>query len=71
MTVFAGFLGPAEVAVWGIFGTIWDAVNLLVDGIADASEVRVAFLLGSDQPKRARLSACMFLLSYSVPSILI
>lgn len=57
LTIFASFLGPAEVAAWGIFGTIWDAVNQLVDGIADASEVRCAFLLGSNQPKRARLSA--------------
>lgn len=62
LTIFAGFLGPAEVATWGIFGTIWDAVTLLVDGIADASEVRVAFLLGSDQPERARLSACTYYL---------
>lgn len=44
-------------AAWGIFGTIWDAVNELIDGIADASEIRCAFLLGSDQPERARLSA--------------
>lgn len=46
-----------SVAAWGIFGTIWDAVNELVDGIADASEVRCAFLLGSGEPKKARLSA--------------
>lgn len=57
LTIFASFLGPAEVAAWGILGTIWDAINRLVDGIADASEVRSAFLLGSDQPERARLSA--------------
>lgn len=57
LTIFASFLGPAEVAAWGILGTIWDAINRLVDGIADASEVRCAFLLGSDQPERARLSA--------------
>jgi len=57
LTIFASFLGPAEVAAWGILGTIWDAINELVDGIADASEVRCAFLLGSDQPERARLSA--------------
>lgn len=54
------------VAAWGIFGILWDAINELVDGIADASEIRCAFLLGSGQPERARLSAykslmiCMF-----------
>lgn len=57
LTLFASFLGPAEVAAWGIFGTIWDAVNMLIDGIADASEVRCAFLLGCDKPVKARLSA--------------
>ena len=46
-----------EVAAWGIFGSIWDAINALVDSIADASEVRCAFLLGSGFPERARLSA--------------
>jgi len=29
----------------------------LIDGFADASEVRCAFLLGSGQPDRAKLSA--------------
>ncbi|CAB9520947.1 Mate efflux family protein [Seminavis robusta] len=57
LTFFASYLGPAEVVAWGIFGTIWDSVTLLVDSLADASEIRCAFLLGSGQPDRARLSA--------------
>lgn len=57
LTIFASFLGPAEVAAWSILGVLWDAVNELIDGISDASEVRCAFLLGNNQPERARYSA--------------
>ena len=50
--------GPAEVAVWGILETIWSGFHELIDGFADAGEVRCAFLLGSGHPERAKLSAC-------------
>jgi MatE len=63
------------VAAWGIFGTIWDAINELIEGISNASEVRCAFLLGSDQPERARLSSYKSLMistfvSFFITSIL-
>ena len=51
-------MGPAEVAAWGILDTIWQGFHEIIDGIADAGEVRCAFLLGSGQPERAKLSAC-------------
>lgn len=50
-------LGPAEVVAWGILGNIWNGAHELIDSMADASEVRVAFLLGSGDPDRARVSA--------------
>lgn len=44
-------------AAWGILDTIWSATHELIDAIADASEVRCAFLLGSGDPDRAKVSA--------------
>lgn len=57
LTIFASFLGPAEVAAWGILDTIWGASHELIDALADAGEVRCAFLLGSGDPSRAKVSA--------------
>lgn len=57
LTIFASFLGPAEVAAWGILDTIWSATHELIDGVADAGEVRCAYLLGSVDPCRAKVSA--------------
>ena len=42
---------------WGILGTVWTAVEDLTEAVADAAEVRCAFLLGSGQPQKAKLSA--------------
>lgn len=44
-------------AAWGILGVLWEAVEQLTEAIADASEVRCAFLLGSGQPEKAKRSA--------------
>ena len=57
LTLFASVLGPAEVAAWGILGVLWDAVEQLTEAIADAAEVRCAFLLGSGQHEKAKRSA--------------
>lgn len=57
LTILASNMGPAEVAAWGILDTIWNGTHELIDGLADAGEVRCAFLLGSGQPERAKLSA--------------
>ena len=55
--VFAGYMGPAEVAVWGLLGDIWESLEEIGLATADAAEVRVANLMGSDQPQRARYCA--------------
>lgn len=57
MAIFASFLGPAEVAAWGILGIVWTAIGGLTEAIANTAEVRCAFLLGSGQPDKAKLSA--------------
>jgi len=50
-------LGPAEVAAWGLLGTLWDALELVTEAVADAAEVRTAYLLGAGQPAQAKLSS--------------
>lgn len=56
MTVFAAFLGPAEVATWGILGTLWDVLEEATEAIAEAAEVRCAYLLGAGKPIEAKTS---------------
>ena len=55
--IFAALQGPAEVAVWGLVGQIWEIADDLILAISDASEVRVAHLLGLGRPRRAKESA--------------
>ena len=55
--VFAAAQGPAEVAVWGLLGHIWEFSENIGEAIADAAEVRVAHLLGSHRPALARYSS--------------
>lgn len=50
-------LGPAEVAAWGLLGTVWDALELIVASIAEGCEVRAASLLGSGQVKKSEFLA--------------
>jgi multidrug resistance protein, MATE family len=57
LTILASFLGPAEVAAWGVLGSVWKFLELLVEAVADTAEVRTAFLLGHGQPDRAMLSS--------------
>lgn len=77
-------LGPAEVAAWGILGTLWDALELVTEAVADAGEVRTGFLLGAGRPAQAKLSSmktlylgifvsilitsCMFIAGESIPT---
>jgi Na+-driven multidrug efflux pump len=77
-------LGPAEVATWGLLGTLWDALELITEAVADAGEVRTAFLLGAGRPGQAKLSsfktlylgvsasifitACMFIAGEDIPT---
>lgn len=57
LTIFAARLGTAEVAAWGIVGTLWDTVETLSKGIGDGGEVRCAYHLGNANPGLARTSA--------------
>jgi MatE len=73
---FASFLGPAEVSAWGILGTLWDALELVTEAVADAAEVRTAYLLGKGKPAKAKLSAYKaiflgFFLSLFVSSLML
>jgi MatE len=77
-------LGPAEVAAWGLLGTLWDALELVTEAVADAGEVRTAFLLGAGRPAQAKLSSfksmylgvavsvfitsCMFIAGEDIPT---
>ena len=55
--VFAAIQGPAEVAIWGLVGKLWDFTDDIVIAISDASKVRCAQLLGSSLPEQARYSS--------------
>lgn len=55
--LFAAAQGPAELAVWGFLGAIWDVAENIGAACADAAEVRVAQLLGRNQPAEARQAA--------------
>eukprot|EP00535_Pseudo-nitzschia_heimii_P001263 CAMPEP_0197178516 /NCGR_PEP_ID=MMETSP1423-20130617/3770_1 /TAXON_ID=476441 /ORGANISM="Pseudo-nitzschia heimii, Strain UNC1101" /LENGTH=663 /DNA_ID=CAMNT_0042628277 /DNA_START=128 /DNA_END=2116 /DNA_ORIENTATION=+ len=55
--VFAAIQGPAEVAIWGLVGELWDFADDIVVAVSDASKVRCAHLLGSGLPEQAKYSA--------------
>ena len=55
--VFAAIQGPAEVAIWGLVGELWDFADDIVIAVSDASKVRIAHLLGSGLPEQAKYSS--------------
>lgn len=55
--IFAAALGPAEVAVWGLIGSVWEIAENIGLSVADAAEVRVGQLLGSNRPALARYTS--------------
>ncbi|CAJ1949759.1 unnamed protein product [Cylindrotheca closterium] len=57
MTLFAAHMGPAEVAAWGVLGFLWDTFEYIVEGLADAVEVRVGFRMGAGEMTEAKASA--------------
>jgi Na+-driven multidrug efflux pump len=57
LTIFAAIMGPAEVAAWGLIGSVWTTFETLTEGIGDGGEVRCAYHLGAGNPGMARLSA--------------
>jgi multidrug resistance protein, MATE family len=70
LTIFASFLGPAEVAAWSLLGTLWSAVEALTAAIGDAAEVRCSFLLGCGKPTHAQVSAYKSMLISTIVSLL-
>jgi multidrug resistance protein, MATE family len=54
MTIMISFMGPAEVAAWGLLGYVWSVFEYINGGIATAGEVRVGRFMGSGNYERAR-----------------
>jgi len=54
LTLFVQFLGPAEVAAWAVFGSIWDVLEASTEGISEAAAIRVAYHLSNSQPITAK-----------------
>mmetsp|Transcript_34971 Transcript_34971/g.64738 ORF Transcript_34971/g.64738 Transcript_34971/m.64738 type:complete len:730 (-) Transcript_34971:83-2272(-) len=57
LIVFAAALGPAEVATWGLLGSIWNVFESTTSSIGSAAEVRCAYQFGQGRPALAKLSA--------------
>mmetsp|Transcript_32802 Transcript_32802/g.37315 ORF Transcript_32802/g.37315 Transcript_32802/m.37315 type:complete len:878 (+) Transcript_32802:172-2805(+) len=57
LTIFAAYLGPAEVAAWAILGEVWGCLGTLSGAICDAGGVRVGYHLGASNPGMAQISA--------------
>lgn len=57
MTLFAAYMGPSEVAAWGIIGYVWSAFEAITDAFGDAAEVRVGFRMGAGQTQIAKIVA--------------
>jgi MATE family multidrug resistance protein len=57
MTLFAAYMGPAEVAAMGILGMVWGAFEAVTDAFGDAAEVRVGFRMGAGQTQIAKIVA--------------
>lgn len=57
LTFFIAYLGPAEVATWGILGSIWELFEASTEGLGEAAAIRVAYHLGKGNPIMARVSS--------------
>lgn len=68
--VFSAIQGPAEVAIWGLVGELWDFADDIVIALSDASKVRCAHLLGSGLPEQAKYSSEKSLLMGVAASII-
>jgi hypothetical protein len=51
------WLGPAEVAAWGLLGSIWDSVEMIISAIGEGCEVVTGNMLGSGKVKKAEYLA--------------
>jgi len=68
---FAGMMGPAEIAVWGLMGSVWSAIEGISLSTTYAAEIRVAKHLGGSKPKRARYCAHKSLFLGVIISVLV
>ena len=57
LLIFAAILGEAEVAVWGMLGTMWEVLEATTEGISEAAGIRIALHLGKGRPAIAKTSA--------------
>eukprot|EP00588_Corethron_pennatum_P033366 CAMPEP_0194347102 /NCGR_PEP_ID=MMETSP0171-20130528/105801_1 /TAXON_ID=218684 /ORGANISM="Corethron pennatum, Strain L29A3" /LENGTH=848 /DNA_ID=CAMNT_0039114311 /DNA_START=138 /DNA_END=2684 /DNA_ORIENTATION=+ len=57
LLIFAAILGEAEVAVWGMLGTVWEVLEATTEGISEAAGIRIALHLGKGRPALAKTSA--------------
>eukprot|EP00588_Corethron_pennatum_P014295 CAMPEP_0194275230 /NCGR_PEP_ID=MMETSP0169-20130528/8126_1 /TAXON_ID=218684 /ORGANISM="Corethron pennatum, Strain L29A3" /LENGTH=752 /DNA_ID=CAMNT_0039018645 /DNA_START=221 /DNA_END=2479 /DNA_ORIENTATION=- len=57
LLIFAAILGEAEVAVWGMLGTVWELLEATTEGISEAAGIRIALHLGKGRPALAKTSA--------------
>lgn len=71
LTFFAAFLGPAEVAAWGILEAIWDLFESATEGLSEAGSIRLAFHLGKGNVKQAPISAWKSLFLSSILAVFI
>lgn len=57
LVFFAIHIGQAEVAAWGIIGSLWDLLIASIYGLSESACIRVASLLGKGDIKKAQNSA--------------
>mmetsp|Transcript_34574 Transcript_34574/g.79937 ORF Transcript_34574/g.79937 Transcript_34574/m.79937 type:complete len:460 (-) Transcript_34574:135-1514(-) len=62
LLILTAHLGPAEVAVWGMVGSVWEMLEAVTEGISEAAAIRVAYHLGKGRPLMAKISAhkCLY-----------
>lgn len=54
LTLFVQAVGPAEVATWAMFASMWDVLEASTEGISEAAAIRVAYHLSATQPILAK-----------------
>ena len=57
LTIFASFMGPAEVVAWSTMGIVWSVFEAATQGIGDAGEVRMGFHLATGNLELAKQAA--------------
>uniref|UniRef100_A0A7S4HIJ4 Protein DETOXIFICATION n=1 Tax=Odontella aurita TaxID=265563 RepID=A0A7S4HIJ4_9STRA len=71
LTFLVADLGPAEVATWGILGTLWELFEAATEGISEAAAVRTAYHLGKGNHIMARVSSYKSMIVSSLTAVFI